>query len=152
MVDIDEERDFTIETHGLTGADDVYTFYHDETNNIRKLHVKPDASLNVPEMKVFVLGGVMHSGAPHEFDLNELRSAMRIQSTADEIKLTHVAKGEFLDVLQSTKLTVYLRWISENGLKIHYQTLDPFFWSVADIIDSILPFIESGSAAVPRAS
>lgn len=47
--------------YGLTKANKSYTFYHDETNNIRKLHVGA-RGLNVAELKVFVLGGVVHDG------------------------------------------------------------------------------------------
>lgn len=137
MVDIDEFRGSQIRMYGLTNADRSYTFYHDETNNIRKLHV--DArGLNVAELKVFVLGGVVHDGLPRHIDIQPLRAAMRIQKTAPEIKLEHVAKGGFLDLLRSAKLTIFLRWITDNGLMIHYQELDPLYWSIVDIIDSIL--------------
>jgi hypothetical protein len=64
---------------------------------------------------------------------------MRIQKTAPEIKLEHVAKGEFLNLLRSTKLTTFLRWIANNGFMIHYHELDPLYWSIVDIVDSILP-------------
>ncbi len=144
MIDIDELRDSGIRLHGLTKADGVYTFYHDETNNIRKLHVEA-GRLNVAELKVFVLGGVVHEGAPRPIDIQSLRDAMRIQKSAHEIKLEHVARGNFLDVLCSTKLTTFLRWIADSGLLIHYHDLDPLYWSSADIIDSIVP-----NSATPR--
>lgn len=137
MPDIDELREMQIRLHGLTKADCIYTFYYDETNNIRKLHVGAQG-LNVGTLKVFVLGGIVHKGSPHSFDIDALRSAMRIQKTAAEIKLKHVANGDFLDLLRSTKLTSFLRWITDSGLMIHYQEMDPFYWSVVDIIDSIL--------------
>lgn len=137
MVDIDKIRDALIKGHGLSKADAVYTFYHDETNNIKKLHLTSQG-LNVAEPSIFVLGGVAHEGAPRPLDIQPLRKEMRIQQSADEIKLKHVAKGEFLDLLQSDKLTIFLQWISNNGLVIHYQTLDPLYWSLVDILDSIL--------------
>ncbi|MBH5371010.1 DUF3800 domain-containing protein [Bradyrhizobium glycinis] len=137
-MDIDELRNSEIELHGLTKADGVYTFYHDQTNNIRKLYID-DGRLNVAELKVFVLGGIVHEGAPRPIEIQPLREAMRIQKTAPEIKLEHVAKGDFLDVLRSRKLTTLLRWLIDKGLMIHYHELDPFYWSVADIIDSIVP-------------
>ena len=137
MVDIDEFRGSQIRMYGLTKADKSYTFYHDETNNIRKLHV--DArGLNVAALKVFVLGGVVHDGPPRAIDIQPLRAAMRLQKTAPEIKLEHVAKGDFLELLRSAKLTTFLRWITDSGLMIHYQELDPLYWSIVDIIDSIL--------------
>jgi Protein of unknown function (DUF3800) len=137
LVDIDELREPQIRLHGLTKANESYTFYHDETNNIRKLHVAAQG-LNVAELKVFVLGGVVHEGTPRPIDILSLRAAMRIQKTATEIKLEHVAKGDFLDLLRSTKLTTFLRWITDNGLMIHYHDLDPLYWSILDIVESIL--------------
>jgi hypothetical protein len=65
--------------------------------------------------------------------------------TAREIKLEHIAKGDFLDLLRSTKLTTFLRWITDDGLMVHYHDLDPLYWSIVDIIDSIMPAINNRS-------
>src|SRR3546814_19213560 len=56
MIDVNEMREPDIGSYGLTVADDVYTIYYDETNNIRRLHVRPDG-LNVKEPACFVLAG-----------------------------------------------------------------------------------------------
>lgn len=137
MVDIDEFRESQIRLYGLGNIDRSYTFYHDETNNDRKLHVGT-RGLNVAELKVFVLGGIVHEGPPRPMDIEPLRAAMRIQKTAPEIKLEYVAKGSFLELLGSAKLTTFLRWITDNRLMVHYHDLDPLNWSTVDIIDSIL--------------
>ncbi len=63
---------------------------------------------------------------------------MRIQRSADELKLKHVANGDFLELLTSDKLTTFLQWISDNSLFVHYHAVDPLFWSFVDIMDSIL--------------
>ena len=136
-MDIDEFRNSQMRLYGLSKADKSYTFYHDETNNVRKLHVGA-RGLNVAELKVFVLGGIVHEGTPHPIDIEPLRSAMRIQRNAPEIKLEHVAKGGFLALLRSAKLTTFLRWITDSCLTIHYHDLDPLYWSIVDIINSIL--------------
>lgn len=137
MIDVDEIRRLEIQMHGLSGVDDVLTFYHDETNNIHKLRVNA-GGLNVTEPKVFALGGVVHVGPPHGIDITPLRAAMRIQASASEIKLEHVAKGDFLAVLSSPKLTEFLRWLTDSDMVLHYQELDPLYWSIVDVIDSIL--------------
>jgi hypothetical protein len=137
LIDIDELRNAHKELHGLSKADATYTFYHDETNNIKKLRLDAQG-LNVAEPAIFVLGGVVHDGAPRPLDVQPLRDAMHIQRSADEIKLKHVAKGEFLDLLKSDKLTTFLQWISDSGLVVHYHALDPLYWSLIDIMDSIL--------------
>jgi hypothetical protein len=78
LIDIDEWRDKQIQLHGLVGTDVEATFYYDETNNIRKLYIG-DQGLNVAELKVFVLGGVLRKGKPRSIDLHPLRETMRIQ-------------------------------------------------------------------------
>ena len=98
LPDIDELRGMEIRLHGLTKADRVYTFYYDETNNIRKLRVGAKG-LNVGTLKVFVLGGIVHEGLPRALDIEALHRAMRIQKTTTEIKLEHVASGDFLNLL-----------------------------------------------------
>ncbi|WP_050385878.1 DUF3800 domain-containing protein [Bradyrhizobium pachyrhizi] len=137
-MDIDKLRKAEIQRHELTAADDVYTFYHDETNNIIRLRIV-EGRLNVAKLKVFVLGGVVHEGEARPIEIQALREAMRIQKSAPEIKLEHVAKGSFLEVLGSKKLTTFLRWIADSGLMVHCHDLDPLYWSIADIIDSIVP-------------
>lgn len=141
MIDIDDIRSAHIKMHGLTGLDNADTFYHDETNNIKKLRIKT-GGFNVAEPGVFVLGGVVHPGAPRDLDIAGLRADMRIQKSAEEIKLEHVAKGRFLDVLRSTKLTTFLRWLSESDFTLHYHALDPVYWGIVDIVDSILYRLE----------
>lgn len=137
VIDIDEIRNTHIEMHNLSKADAIYTFYHDETDNIKKLRLDAQG-LNVAELATFVLGGVVHEGAQRPLDIQSLRDAMRIQKSADEIKLKHVAKGDFLDLLSSEKLTTFLKWLSDNDLMVHYHALDPLYWSLVDIMDSIL--------------
>ncbi len=137
MIDIDEIRNAHKQLYGLSKADAVYTFYHDETNNIKKLRLN-EHGFNIAEPAIFVLGGVVHYGAPRPLNIQPLRNAMHIQKSTNEIKLEHVAKGNFLDLLKSGKLTTFLRWISDNELILHYHTLDPLYWSLTDIMDSIL--------------
>ncbi len=137
FIDIDEIRDGHLAMHHLTKADVEYVFYHDETNNIKKLRLG-EQGFNVTELGIFVLGGVVHEGLPRRLDIGPLRHAMRVQTSADELKLKHVAKGDFLDLLTSDNLTIFLQWISDNGLFVHYHALDPLYWSFVDIMDSIL--------------
>jgi hypothetical protein len=48
LIDIDEIRNAQIETYGLLKADESHTFYHDETNNIKKLRLS-DINSSSPE-------------------------------------------------------------------------------------------------------
>lgn len=137
MIDVNEIRDREIELHGLAKADEAYTIYYDETNNIRRLHIRPDG-LNVGEPKSFVIAGIAHLGPTRDLKLEELRRLLRIQRTAKEIKLEHVAKGDFPALLNSPKMQIFLTWLRDQGLFVHYSVLDPLYWSIVDIVDSIL--------------
>lgn len=137
MIDVNDIRDLDIQMNGLTGMDEAYTIYYDETNNIRRLHVTPDG-LNVREPKCFVLGGIAHKGAPRDIGFSTLRSALRLQPSAKEMKLEHLGKGDFVQLLGSTKIGIFLNWLKENRLFLHFQALDVMYWSIVDIVDSIV--------------
>lgn len=137
VIDVDEMRAPAIEMYGLIKADDVYTLYYDETQNVRRLHVTPDG-LNVREPQCFVLGGIAHAGEPRDLGFEKIRSALRLQQSAKEMKFAQVAKGNFLAILRSERLATLLEWLIAEGLFIHYQATDPLYWSTVDIVDSIL--------------
>lgn len=136
-IDIEDLRGLDIRLHGLDRADAHYTLYYDETNNIRRLHVTADG-LNVDNPGCFVLAGVAHTGARKPIDIAPLRAALKLQPTTKEMKLAHIGKGAFLNLLRSLRLGPFLDWISENGLFLHYQCLDVIYWSLVDIVDAAL--------------
>ena len=136
-IEVNEVRDPAIALNGLANVDRTYTFYYDETNNIRRLHVTADG-FNVKEPMCFVLGGVAHRGPPRPLDVTSLKTAVRLQSTAKELKLAHLGKGGILDLLKSWRVEAYLEWLSAEGLLIHYSAVDPLYWSTVDIVDSII--------------
>ncbi|KAB2693713.1 DUF3800 domain-containing protein [Ochrobactrum chromiisoli] len=137
IIDVNERRAGPIALHGLFNADRAYTIFYDETNNHRLVHVRENG-LNIPEANCFVVGGVAYDGPQRVFDLGHLRKILGVQDNAPEIKLKYVATGGFLQMLSSRKLETFLRWISEQGLYVHYSVVDPIYWSIVDIIDSIL--------------
>ncbi|MET2831164.1 DUF3800 domain-containing protein [Mesorhizobium shangrilense] len=145
MTDVNDLRDPMIALHGLEKVDHAYTIYYDETNNIRRLHVRADG-LNERDPKCFVVAGVAHKGPTRPIPIETLRSALKIQASAKEIKLKHIASGSFLDVLATPKLTAFLDWLSNEELYAHFSILDPLYWSTVDIVDSILA--ESGEVAL----
>jgi hypothetical protein len=59
-----------------------------------------------------------------------------------EIKFKHIAKGDFLGCLKSNKLKIFLEWIISNNLYIHHSSLDIFYWSIVDILDSSVQYYE----------
>lgn len=137
LVEVNERRKAPIALNGLFNVDRAYTIYYDETNNHRRVHVR-ESGLNIPEPTCFVIGGIAYVGPERIFDLNHLRKILHVQDTSLEIKLKNVATGDFLKILTSRKLETFLRWLLEQGLFVHFSVVDPLYWSVVDIIDSIL--------------
>jgi hypothetical protein len=136
-MELNQWRDQQMRFSGLSDVETPSTFYYDETNNVRKLKLNAQG-FNVEEVKVFVLGGIVHEGDPRELDLPGLRNAMRIQQNVKELKFHHVAKGTFSEVLRSRSLRTFLTWLNDAKLIIHYNETDPVYWSIVDIVDSIL--------------
>jgi hypothetical protein len=137
VVDVNKMRDLQIALNHLTSADEAYTLYYDETNNIRRLLLTPDG-MNNKELKCFALGGIVHTSPDHDFRLKELRAKLHIQPSAPEMKLRHLAKGYFLDIIGATKIETFLEWLLAENLFIHCSVLDPLYWSIVDIVDSVL--------------
>jgi len=134
----DKEREITY--FGLTNVELSYTFFYDETNNIRRLILR-NQSTNIKLEELdnnFILGGVVYEDdtklTSKEFE--KLKQDLKIDKNNNEVKFKHIAKGGFLDTLKSRKLKTFLSWILENNLYIHYSSLDIFFWSIVDIIES----------------
>lgn len=135
-IDVNAMRLPFIRQNGLHRADVAYVLYYDETNNIRRLHLETNA-FNVPVLNCWVLGGFgRRDAAP--IDLGPLRTRARVQSNAEELHFGLFGKGDFPTVLGSRKLEVFLEWAIEQKLLVHYLALDPFYWSVVDVVDSVL--------------
>jgi hypothetical protein len=73
IIDVNELREQSILMHRLQNIDDVYTFYYDETNNMRALKVTENG-LNIGEQPIcFTLGGVLHKRRiDHDIEFNKL--------------------------------------------------------------------------------
>jgi hypothetical protein len=115
--------------------DSSFTFYYDETNNIRKFYVR-EIDFNSSFNSNFVLGGLVYEG--NQPDIKPLFDRLNLQKNITEVKLKHIAKGEFLDCLKAEKLNVFLKCFLENDLYIHYSSLNILYWSIADIVDSAI--------------
>ena len=138
LSEIENAVDLSRRMFNLKNTEKAYTFYYDETNNIRKLHIREDQKLNVSNLGNFVLGGVVHEGPVRELNLEEIKIRMRLDKGIADVKLKHIASGDFLEMLQSQKLNTFLAWVNENKLLVHFSHLDPIYWSIVDIIDSVL--------------
>lgn len=122
-----------------------YTFFYDESNNIRKLFLKgknfnTDSHSNPSPF--FVLAGIVHEGNAAKSDIKELLNALKLPPTAKELKFKQVAKGEFLDNLKSAKMVVLLEWLLKSDYFIHYDNINMEYWSLVDIIDDCCEHVD----------
>jgi len=124
-------------TQFVHGADDRFVFYYDETNNIRKLYLT-ETGLNVSKHDNFVIGGIVLREGHEIGDITSLRDELRIQKSATEIKLKHVAAGSFEEILASPKMGIVLTWLLNQGIYIHYSNINILYWSILDIVESIV--------------
>ena len=135
----------------LENINNKYTFFYDETNNIRKLLLKKSGKLNIQLKELnqnFLLGGVCYEETTDltSTSFQNLKEKLyldkKIIEENLEIKFKHIAKGNFLQCLKSNKLKTFLEWILANNLYIHYSSLDIFYWSILDIIESSVEYYE----------
>jgi hypothetical protein len=142
MIDVNPMRDAILAVFPMSNVDSVYSFYYDETNNVRKLHLTPDG-MNIRRPDCFVLGGIVHTGPTRPIDLSCLRTRLRLQPSVKEIKLKHLGSGDFLDLLGSEKIALFLEWLAAQNFLVHYQVTDLLYWSVVDIVDSTLSEVDA---------
>jgi len=140
--DISEHRDLEIQLHNFKNIDNEYIFYYDETNNLRKFWFKNENKFNIPISdlsKNFVLGGVTHLKSKMSFDTDTMIKTLKLPKNIKEMKLTYIAKGNFLSSLKSKKLEIFLNWMISNDLFLHYSNLNILYWSAIDILESMIP-------------
>lgn len=131
--DVNDFRSFTLLTNPTLDFDAVYTFYYDETNNIRKFYVK-EGEFNRSFQDNFVLGGVFYDGLRP--DITHIFDGLNIQANVSEVKLKHIAHGQFEDCLKFPQLDTFLKRIFASQLYLHYSSLNFLYWSIVDIVDS----------------
>ena len=132
---IQEIRETTKMLARTANFDESYTFYYDETNNLKKFYVREN-DFNSSFTANFVLGGLVHKGnAP---DVQGLIESFNLQKTTKEVKFKHIANGDFIDCLKSKKLQLFLQFLNDNDIFVHYSSLNVFYWAIVDIVDSAI--------------
>lgn len=146
MTDLGPLRNDLIKMFALEGTDLDYTFYYDETNNVRRLHLT-EGKLNITAPECFVLGGIVHTGQPRSLDIASLHKALGLQATTTEMKVKHIGKGDFLALLGTDRFGTLFDWLEAEDLHLHYEAIDILYWSIVDVIDSIISDPSAGFLA-----
>lgn len=117
--------------------DEKLKFYYDETNNPRKFWIKQN-KFNSPVNKNFVLGGIVFDENKFTSNPDDLKDKLRLQKYTKEIKSNMILKSTFIESLKSKKLNIFLKWISENEIYIHFINVDNLHAIVNDILKIII--------------
>lgn len=149
-VDISDGRELTKILAPSADFDAAYTFYYDETNNIRKFHVK-ESGFNSAFTNNFVLGGLVHDvhdgSAP---DVKSFIDSLNLQKNVNEVKFKQIASGDFLACLKSKKLHAFFQFLIESKLYIHYSSVNILYWSIVDIVDSAIAHCDASQQLCPQ--
>lgn len=147
MFETKHYRDYAIYHSRLINLDYHYTFYYDETNNIRKFYLKKNG-FNENYHTNFVLGGLVSNEST--IDLESLFHVLKLQSSTQEVKLKHIVKGktDFLSCLQSSKLEKIFSFLTEQPVYLHFSSVNFLYFSLADIVDSLFKACKVGRMKV----
>lgn len=128
-----------------------YTIYVDESSNCVKFRFKDtEGNTNVKWYNDFTLSGVAFEGDEDPISLDGLFDKFGLQRNITNVKLGHIANyngvdsNRFVDILRSKKVSVLLETlIKSNRVYIHWATQNLLYYSLVDIVDSVLevPFI-----------
>jgi hypothetical protein len=126
----------TIGMYQLKSLDESLVFYYDETNNMRKFYVRENG-FNWDWKANFVLGGLFHH-RDAAIDVSPLIDSFKFPASMVEIKLKHFGKGDFAELLDSSRLTILLSFLKDNDLYVHFSCVNVLYFSLVDIVDSVL--------------
>src|ERR1035437_1463656 len=137
--DVDEFRAIWAECSGIDLPDGRYSIFYDETGNVRKFRVAEDA-VNAPSGidNDFILGGVLYIGDKSPCNTDELFDKLNLATCEIKIKTLAGQGTDFWGAINKEKIAVFLSWLESSGLYIHYSTLNNIYYSIVDIIDSII--------------
>ena len=132
---------------GISSAqlESKYYMYFDETNNVKKLNANQNPEqnriLNIDNVKEhFILGGIATKEQDAPILLEELKKITRIKQgpQMQEIKSHSIMEGDFLNAIKAPKLTPILELIQQNHWFIHFSDVNLLYYSLVDIIDSLV--------------
>lgn len=134
--EVREVRKMSEQMFGLKELDSKFKFFYDETNNIRRFHLKED-KFNESIKTNFILGGIVLEEG-QEINPKPLFDGFGLQKNIVEVKLKNLAKGDFIECLNSVHLQSIFNFLISEKLYVHYSSLNFLYFSTVDIIDSLI--------------
>lgn len=134
--------------HDFTICEEPWSLYYDETENCRSISYGSEGIKDPrPFERDFVLGGIM---ARTDEAKTALRDGVRMLPAPNgEVKSKSVLGGskDFLTVLRRKEVTNFLRLIDRPDAYVHYHSQDNFYYSIVDIVDSLIDLPPNRAAA-----
>ena len=139
-LDVNLVRQMESEINGIPLCDDTLTFYYDETGNCGKFILTADGVNDKTALiNDFILGGIMYKGEVCTADTAALLKDIRLSAKAKELKFDKVYKHgtAFMEFIGCRRIGVFLRWLEESELYIHYATINNLYYALTDLVDSL---------------
>lgn len=139
MIAVEELKEMIYELNNYKENDKIYTFYYDETNNYRKVRIRERGFNNNNILKEnYVLGGICLKQGEEKQDIHSILKSIKLQPNQEiKSKMFFRGKNLFEDCISNKNLSVVFDWILKNAY-IHYLDMDNFYFTVIDIIDSLI--------------
>ena len=133
----------TNQTFDFFNKEENVRFYYDESNFFGKLYLKEskagDIDFNIDINKDSVLGGVVTENEEIQIDKEELWEKLGLKKDVKELKFSkQFSEGDFLNTLYRKRLYTLLKFIDDNGFYIHVAQINEFYYSLVDIVDSVM--------------
>jgi hypothetical protein len=132
--------------YGYVSNDKEYDFFYDESNNIRVFTLNgerynTDNNPQNPYSPIFIIGGLVVEKRHSSISKDEIYSLLEIQKKTPEIKLKHLAKGDFSKITDSPKIYKFLDWLYNSKYMMHYFAINTVYWSFLDIIEDSVHYL-----------
>lgn len=140
QIDVDIMRQTESKLQGISLCDDRMTFYYDETGNCGKFKVT-ETGFNDPTAltRDFILGGIAFNGDECPADIDSLFSSLNLKKEASELKFRHISrkKTEFHEWFGSKRACIFIRWLHDSDLYIHYALMNNLYYALVDMVDAL---------------
>ncbi|KRO00470.1 DUF3800 domain-containing protein [Companilactobacillus kimchiensis] len=124
----------------INNRDEPFILFFDETNNPRTFRLT-EKGFNSDTRDFFILGGIgfKNEKALKNVSTDKLFEEFKLQQNSTEIKFKHIRRGaeNFIDLMKSDRVRIFIEWLLDNKLVIHYSFTDNLYYSIVDIVDSL---------------
>lgn len=127
------------EFHGFEICREKWSLYYDETGNWRSISYRDGRVKDVRAFeRDFILGGIVITDDAALPEL--LEGSKKLPAPNGEIKCKSVLGGskDFRKTLRRQETTDFLSLIDRDGVAVHYHAQDNLYYSIVDIVDSLI--------------